>query len=67
VAHDLAGPGTLLDISGELTKASGNTLLADAEESLRIRVNDLRPQDADAHDWNSLIATADELAAAITR
>ena len=67
VAHDLAGPGSLLDIQGELTKASGNTLLADAEEPLRLRVNYLRPHDADAYDWDDLIATADQLAAAINR
>jgi len=65
VSHDLAGPGSLMDVQGELTKASGNALLAGTEEPLRIRVNFLRPRDADAYDWDALVATADELAAAI--
>jgi hypothetical protein len=66
VAHDLAGPGSLLDVQGELTKASGNALLAGTEEPLRIRVNFLRPRDADAYDWDALVAAADGLATAIT-
>ena len=59
--HDLAGPGGLLDVQGELAKASGNALLAVTEEPLRIRVKFLRPLDADAYDWDSLLAAADEL------
>ena len=65
-AHDLEGPGALLDIQGELARASGNALFVGTEEPLRIRVNFLRPRDADAYDWDALVAVADELAAAIT-
>ena len=65
VAHDVAGPGALLDAQGELAKASGNALLAGTEEPPRIRVNFLRPGDVDAYDWDALAAAADELAAAI--
>jgi len=64
-AHDLAGPGALLDVQGELTRASGNALFVGAEEPLRIRVNFLRPREADAYDWEALVAMADELAAAL--
>jgi DNA-binding GntR family transcriptional regulator len=64
-AHDLAGPGALLDAQGELAKASGNALLAGTEEPLRIRVNFLRPRDANAYDWDALGAAADDLAVAI--
>ncbi|MFJ2356523.1 GntR family transcriptional regulator [Frigoribacterium sp. NPDC087798] len=61
-AHDLEGPGTLLDIQGELAKASGNALFVGTEEPLRIRVNFLRPREADSYDWDALVAVADELA-----
>ena len=64
-AKDLEGPGTLLDVQGELAKASGNTLFVGAEEPLRIRVNFLRPREADSYDWEALLAVADELAEAI--
>jgi len=64
-AHDLAGPGALLDVQGELAKASGNALFVGTEEPLRIRVNFLRPREADAYDWDALVAVADELAEAI--
>ncbi|WP_369813625.1 GntR family transcriptional regulator [Frigoribacterium sp. RIT-PI-h] len=61
-AHDLEGPGTLLDVQGELAKASGNALFVETEEPLRIRVNFLRPREADSYDWDALVAVADELA-----
>ncbi|OII27325.1 hypothetical protein BIV04_01830 [Frigoribacterium sp. MCBA15_019] len=64
-AHDLDGPGTLLDVQGELAKASGNALFVGTEEPLRIRVNFLRPREADSYDWDALVAVADELAEAI--
>jgi len=59
--HDLAGPGGLLDVQGELAQLSGNALLAGTEEPLRIRVKFLRPLDGGAYDWDSLLAAADEL------
>jgi DNA-binding GntR family transcriptional regulator len=64
-AHDVAGPGALLDVQGELAKASGNALFVGTEEPLRIRVNFLRPREADAYDWDALVAVADELATAV--
>ena len=64
-AHDLDGPGMLLDVQGELAKASGNALFVGTEEPLRIRVNFLRPREADSYDWDALVAVADELAEAI--
>ena len=64
-ARDLEGPGTLLDVQGELAKASGNALFVGTEEPLRIRVNFLRPREADSYDWDALVAVADELAEAI--
>lgn len=64
-AQDLEGPGALLDVQGELAKASGNALFAGTEEPLRIRVNFLRPREADSYDWDALVDVADELAAAI--
>jgi DNA-binding GntR family transcriptional regulator len=64
-AHDVAGPGALLDVQGELAKASGNALFVGTEQPLRIRVNFLRPREADAYDWNALVAVADELATAV--
>jgi len=64
-AHDLEGPGALLDVQGELSKASRNALFVGTEEPLRIRVNFLRPREADAYDWEALVAVADELAEAI--
>jgi len=64
-SHDLEGPGALLDVQGELAKASGNALFVGTEEPLRIRVNFLRPREADAYDWEALVAVADELAEAI--
>jgi len=64
-AHDLGGPGALLDVQGELAKASGNALFVGTEEPLRIRVNFLRPREADSYDWDALVAVADELAEAI--
>jgi DNA-binding GntR family transcriptional regulator len=64
-AHDLEGPGALLDVQGELAKASGNALFVGTEEPLRIRVNFLRPREADSYDWDALVAVADELAEAI--
>jgi len=64
-AHDIEGPGALLDVQGELAKASGNALFVGTEEPLRIRVNFLRPREADSYDWDALVAAADDLAAAI--
>jgi len=64
-AHDIAGPGALLDTQGDLAKASGNALFVGTEEPLRIRVNFLRPREVDAYDWDALVAVADELAEAI--
>jgi DNA-binding GntR family transcriptional regulator len=64
-AHDLKGPGALLGVQGELARASGNALFVGTEEPLRIRVNFLRPREADAYDWDALVAVADELAAAL--
>lgn len=64
-AHDIAGPGALLDAQGDLAKASGNALFVGTEEPLRIRVNFLRPREVDAYDWDALVAVADELAEAI--
>jgi hypothetical protein len=55
----------LLDVQGELAKASGNALFVGTEEPLRIRVNFLRPREADSYDWDALVAVADELAEAI--
>jgi DNA-binding GntR family transcriptional regulator len=63
--QDLEGPGALLDVQGELAKASGNALFVGTEEPLRIRVNFLRPREADSYDWDALVAVADELAEAI--
>ena len=53
-------------MQGELAKASGNALFVGTEEPLRIRVNFLRPRDADAYDWDALLVVADELASAIS-
>ncbi|KQO48248.1 MULTISPECIES: GntR family transcriptional regulator [unclassified Frigoribacterium] len=64
-AHDLQGPGTLLDVQGELAKASGNALFVGTEEPLRIRVNFLRPREVDSYDWDALEALADELLEAL--
>lgn len=64
-AHDVRGPGALLDVQGELAKASGNALFLGTEEPLRIRVNFLRPREADSYDWDALVAVADDLAEAI--
>lgn len=55
----------MLDVQGELAKASGNALFVGTEEPLRIRVNFLRPREADSYDWDALVAVADELAEAI--
>jgi DNA-binding GntR family transcriptional regulator len=66
-AHDLKGPGALLGVQGELARASGNALFVGTEEPLRIRVNFLRPREADAYDWDALVAVADELAAALKK
>ena len=60
-SRDLAGPGSLMDVQGELAKASGNALLVGTEEPLRIRVNFLRPRDESFYDWDALLATAEEL------
>jgi DNA-binding GntR family transcriptional regulator len=62
-AHDVAGPAALLDVLGDLTAAAGNTLLTAAEGPLRTRVQFLSPRDADAYDWDALVAQADELEA----
>ena len=64
-ARDLHGPGALLDVQGELAKASGNALFVGTEEPLRIRVNFLRPREVDSYDWDALLAVTDELAEAL--
>ncbi|KQR64583.1 hypothetical protein ASF89_08855 [Frigoribacterium sp. Leaf172] len=63
VARDLEGPGSFLDVQGELARASGNALLFGTEEPLRIRVNFLRPRETDAYDWEALVVAANELSA----
>jgi hypothetical protein len=52
-AHDPAGAAALLDVRGELTALSGNTLLIAAEKPLRTRVQFLSPREIDAYDWNA--------------
>jgi len=64
-AHDLDAPKRLLDIRGEMTAASGNALLAAAEEPLRIRVQFLSPRDEAGHEWQALAKDAKDLRAAV--
>ena len=53
-ARDLHGPAALLDVQGEIAKASGNALFVGTEEPLRIRVNFLHPREVDSYDWDAL-------------
>lgn len=53
-AHDPAGAAALLDVRGEPTGLSGNSLLTAAERPLRTRVQFLSPREADGHDWAAL-------------
>jgi DNA-binding GntR family transcriptional regulator len=57
-AHDPAGPAALLDVRGELTALSANSLLIAAEKPLRTRVQFLSPREAEAYDWKSLSSDA---------
>ncbi|MBP1241759.1 DNA-binding GntR family transcriptional regulator [Frigoribacterium sp. PvP120] len=60
-AHEVAGPGALLDVQGALAAASGNALFAGTEEPLRVRVKFLSPRDPEAYDWDALVQVASEL------
>lgn len=60
-AHDPAGAAALLDVSGELTALSGNTLLIAAEKPLRTRVQFLSPLEADAYDWAAMNDSLNDL------
>lgn len=62
-AHDPAGAAALLDVRGEVTALSGNSLLIAAEKPLRTRVQFLSPRDAEVFDWAALEATGNEIAA----
>jgi DNA-binding GntR family transcriptional regulator len=53
-ALDPAGVAALLDVRGELTALSGNSLLSEAEKPLRTRVKFLSPRDADGYQWESI-------------
>ena len=52
--HELDAPKELLDLQGELVRASGNRLLIKAEEPLRTRVKFLSPRDPNGYDWQSV-------------
>lgn len=67
LAHDMLGPAAVLEVQGELTRLTGNALLMETEEPLRIRVSYLRPHEASAYNWDELAAVIDELAIAIQR
>ncbi|WP_285063685.1 GntR family transcriptional regulator [Frigoribacterium sp. ME-P-080] len=58
-AHDPAGAAALLDVRGELTAASGNALLIEAEGPLRTRVQFLSPRESNAYDWAALKSSAE--------
>jgi len=60
-AHDPAGAAALLDVRGELTALSGNTLLIAAEKPLRTRVQFLSPREADDLDWNGHVKSAEDV------
>jgi DNA-binding GntR family transcriptional regulator len=65
-ARDLAGVAALLDVRGELTARSGNSLLAAAERPLRTRLQFLSPRDPDGYDWSAQRAMAQRLAEALS-
>lgn len=65
-AGDPAGVAALLDVRGELTTRSGNSLLAAAERPLRTRVQFLSPRDPDGYDWSAQRAMAQRLAEAMS-
>lgn len=60
-AEDPAGAAALLDVRGELTALSSNSLLISAEKPLRTRVQFLSPREADGYDWEALRAAADDM------
>ncbi|MCJ0700250.1 GntR family transcriptional regulator [Frigoribacterium faeni] len=66
-ARDISGVSALLDIQGRLAVASGNNLLVQAEEPLRIRVKFLSPADPDAFDWDALIVASRDLQALVAK
>jgi hypothetical protein len=65
VAHDLEGPGALLNAQGELARASRNAMLIGLEEHLRPRVQSLLPREPDAYDWGTLLSSVEQLATAL--
>ncbi|MBD8485383.1 GntR family transcriptional regulator [Frigoribacterium sp. CFBP 8759] len=60
-AHDPAGAAALLDVRGELTAFSGNSLLMAAEKPLRTRVQFLQPREAAAYEWEALAGESESL------
>jgi len=60
-AHDPAGAAALLDVRGELTALSGNSLLIAAERPLRTRVQFLSSREADTYNWGSLTTELTQL------
>lgn len=63
--QDLAAPKELLDIQGELVRASANGLMVKAEEPLRTRVKFLSPREPGGYDWDALNDLVLELRVAI--
>lgn len=57
-AHDPAGVASFLDVRGELTALSGNSLLIAAEKPLRVRVQFLSSREDSAYDWSAQAASA---------
>jgi len=64
-ARDISGVSALLDIQGRLAVASGNNLLVQAEEPLRIRVKFLSPAEPDSFDWDALSVASRDLQALV--
>lgn len=60
-SQDPVGTAALLDVRGEITALSGNTLLIAAEKPLRTRVQFLASREPEAHDWKAQAAIADSL------
>ena len=65
-AHDPAGAAALLDVRGELTALSGNSLLIAAEKPLRTRVQFLHARDADSHEWAALETSSESVKRLLT-
>ncbi|MBD8704914.1 GntR family transcriptional regulator [Frigoribacterium sp. CFBP 13712] len=65
-ARDMSGAATLLDAQGALAVASGNTLLTETEEPLRIRVKFLSPGEPAGYDWDALLTVAREVEALLS-